>query len=88
MYQSATCRVEPQADGTAVLSATDWSRPARGIGEAIARAFIQEGADVYLTDIETAAGEAVAHSLGKRAMFRRLDVREEHDWARVTAEGG
>ena len=61
---------------------------ARGIGEAIARAFIQEGADVYLTDIETAAGEAVAHSLGKRAMFRRLDVREEHDWARVTAEGG
>ena len=64
MYQSATCRVEPQADGTAVLSATDWSRPARGIGE------------------------AVAHSLGKRAMFRRLDVREEHDWARVTAEGG
>ena len=60
---------------------------ARGIGEAIARAFVREGADVYLTDIETDAGEALARDLGKRAIFRRLDVREEQDWARVTAEG-
>jgi NAD(P)-dependent dehydrogenase (short-subunit alcohol dehydrogenase family) len=60
---------------------------ARGIGEAIARAFIEEGALVYLTDIETDAGEAAARNLGNRAMFRRLDVREERDWARVTAEG-
>jgi NAD(P)-dependent dehydrogenase (short-subunit alcohol dehydrogenase family) len=59
---------------------------ARGIGEAIARAFVQEGAHVYLTDIATDAGEAVARNLGTRAMFRRMDVREEQDWARVTAD--
>jgi NAD(P)-dependent dehydrogenase (short-subunit alcohol dehydrogenase family) len=41
---------------------------------------------VYLTDIETAAGEALARHLGTRAIFQRLDVRDELDWARVTAE--
>jgi NAD(P)-dependent dehydrogenase (short-subunit alcohol dehydrogenase family) len=59
---------------------------ARGIGEAIARAFVLEGADVYLTDIETGAGEALAHEVGARAIFKRLDVREEQDWLRVTDE--
>ena len=37
---------------------------ARGIGEAIARSFVREGANVYLTDIETDAGEARARDLG------------------------
>lgn len=59
---------------------------ARGIGEAIARAFVHEGAYVYVTDIEPRAGEAVANELGERAVFRFLDVREEEDWSRVTAE--
>jgi len=59
---------------------------ARGIGEAIARSFVREGANVYLTDIETDAGEARARDLGGRAIFRRLDVRDEQDWAHVTAE--
>jgi NADPH:quinone reductase-like Zn-dependent oxidoreductase len=58
----------------------------RGIGEAIARAFIREGADVCLTDIATDSGEALARELGARAIFKRLDVREERDWERVTAE--
>lgn len=59
---------------------------ARGIGEAIARTFAREGADVYLTDIEANGGEALAREMGGRAIFRRLDVREEKDWVRVTAE--
>lgn len=59
---------------------------ARGIGEAIARSFLREGADVYLTDIATDTGEALARDLGNRAIFRRLDVRNEQDWASVTAE--
>jgi NAD(P)-dependent dehydrogenase (short-subunit alcohol dehydrogenase family) len=59
---------------------------ARGIGEAIARAFVNEGAYVFATDIESGAGEAVARGLGERAVFRLLDVREEQDWSRVTAE--
>ena len=53
---------------------------ARGIGEAIARAFIAEGARVLLTDIRDALGADVAQSLGEQAAYRRLDVREEEDW--------
>lgn len=55
---------------------------ARGIGEAIARAFIAEGATVVLTDINDALGERAASALGDGASYRRLDVREEADWRR------
>jgi NAD(P)-dependent dehydrogenase (short-subunit alcohol dehydrogenase family) len=58
---------------------------ARGIGEAISRAFVREGAQVWLTDIDSGTGEALAAALGGRATFARLDVREEADWFRVTA---
>lgn len=51
---------------------------ARGIGRAIAKACIAEGADVILTDLDTPAGEAAAAALGCR--FIPLDVREEADW--------
>ena len=53
---------------------------ARGIGEAIARAFVAEGAHVLLTDIRDELGASVAASLGDRAAYQRLDVREEADW--------
>ncbi len=57
---------------------------ARGIGEAIADAFITEGARVVLTDIAEEAGHAAAARLGPQAAFARLDIREEADWTRVT----
>jgi NAD(P)-dependent dehydrogenase (short-subunit alcohol dehydrogenase family) len=57
---------------------------ARGIGEAIAAAFIDEGARVVLTDIADDAGQALAQRLGGEAVYQRLDVREEGDWTRVT----
>ena len=57
---------------------------ARGIGAAIATAFIAEGARVLLTDIDDEAGHALAEQLGVDAFYQRLDVREEEDWARVT----
>ncbi|MEY2169689.1 MULTISPECIES: glucose 1-dehydrogenase [unclassified Rhodanobacter] len=53
---------------------------ARGIGAAITAAFVDEGARVYLTDIDSTLGEAVARRLGEQATFLRLDVREEIDW--------
>jgi NAD(P)-dependent dehydrogenase (short-subunit alcohol dehydrogenase family) len=56
---------------------------ARGIGAAIGRAFVTEGARVCLTDIDDAAGAAFAASLGAAA-YRRLDVRDEDAWRRVT----
>ncbi|MFC3100878.1 SDR family oxidoreductase [Altererythrobacter lauratis] len=51
---------------------------ARGIGLAIAEAFAREGADVLLTDIAVAEGEAAAARIGCR--FHKLDVRLETDW--------
>jgi NAD(P)-dependent dehydrogenase (short-subunit alcohol dehydrogenase family) len=59
---------------------------ARGIGESIARAFVENGAFVYVTDINDPSGEAVAKSLGAKAAYLSLDVREEPDWQRVTAQ--
>jgi NAD(P)-dependent dehydrogenase (short-subunit alcohol dehydrogenase family) len=58
----------------------------RGIGEAIARAFVREGARVCLSDLDATAGSRLAHELGAEATFRPLDVREEKDWAAVTAD--
>lgn len=57
---------------------------ARGIGEAIARAFIAERAFVYVTDIDDAR-RALAEHLGKMARFEALDVREEEDRRHVMA---
>jgi NAD(P)-dependent dehydrogenase (short-subunit alcohol dehydrogenase family) len=58
---------------------------ARGIGEAIARAFVENDAFVYVTDIDDERGSELARSLGKKASYCRLDVREETDWERVTS---
>lgn len=57
---------------------------AQGIGAAIARAFVAEGATVLLTDIRDAQGADVARSLGAAARYQRLDVREANDWSRAT----
>ncbi|MCX9146683.1 SDR family oxidoreductase [Erythrobacter sp. WG] len=51
---------------------------ARGIGRAIAAAFIAEGARVLLTDIADAEGRASAAALGGE--YLHLDVRSEADW--------
>ena len=56
---------------------------ARGIGKAICAAFVAEGADVVLTDIDRASGAAAAAQLGCR--FIPLDVRSEADWAALAA---
>ena len=52
---------------------------ARGIGAAIASAFVEHGATVYLTDIDEALGQSVATALGPQASYFHLDVREERD---------
>jgi NAD(P)-dependent dehydrogenase (short-subunit alcohol dehydrogenase family) len=56
------------------------SGAARGIGLAIAQAFVAEGATVWLSDIDVEAGERATAALGDTARFVRLDVREEADW--------
>ncbi len=57
---------------------------ARGIGAAIARRFHDEGGNVIITDIDSAAGQAMADSIDSR--FIPLDVTREADWAGLQAE--
>lgn len=59
---------------------------ASGIGAGIARRFIADGATVLLTDINDAAGAALADELGPRAAYLSLDVREEAAWQAAIAE--
>lgn len=58
---------------------------AQGIGEAVARAFLAEGARVVLTDIRDEQGGRLAAALGPSASYARLDVRREPDWEAVVA---
>ncbi|QJR37202.1 glucose 1-dehydrogenase [Gemmatimonas groenlandica] len=59
---------------------------ARGIGLAVARRLVDEGAQVVLTDLRDDDGALAAQELGACAVYRRLDVREASDWARVVGE--
>jgi 3alpha(or 20beta)-hydroxysteroid dehydrogenase len=59
---------------------------ARGIGAAIARAFVAEGARVLLVDVLADRGHETAESLGGSARFRRMDVTSEAEWATLAAE--
>ena len=53
---------------------------ASGLGEAIARRYVAEGARVIVADIDVPGGQAVAQSLGQAASFARLDVSLSADW--------
>ncbi|CAN5503993.1 SDR family oxidoreductase [soil metagenome] len=59
---------------------------ARGIGAAIVRAFVDDGATVWITDSDAAAGAAFAATLGDAARFARLDVGEESEWESAIAQ--
>jgi NAD(P)-dependent dehydrogenase (short-subunit alcohol dehydrogenase family) len=64
------------------------SGAAGGIGEAVAHAFVEEGAGVALGDLDAAACEGIAQMLNRkgypgRAWGCRLDVTQVADWDRV-----
>lgn len=60
------------------------SGAAQGMGAATARLFAAEGAKVVLGDVLEEKGRAVAAEIGAdKAIFRRLDVREENQWAAI-----
>ena len=56
------------------------SGAARGIGLAVARAYVAEGGTVVLSDVRDQEGRAAAAALGACATYVHLDVREESDW--------
>ena len=57
-----------------------------GLGEADSRAFIAEGAKVWITDINTEKGETLANELGENARFVKQDVRDEAGWQSLIAQ--
>jgi glucose 1-dehydrogenase len=59
---------------------------ARGIGLAIARRYVAEGARVVIADIDEQAGKAAASALGSAARFVRTDVGAAGDARNVIAE--
>ena len=58
---------------------------ARGVGEATARRFVTEGAQVVLADVRDDLGRALAEELGDAARYEHLDVTAETGWAATMA---
>ncbi len=54
---------------------------ASGLGAAAAKRFVEEGAQVVLGDLQEEKGRAATERLGDKAMFVKLDVTVEADWA-------
>ncbi|MCP1146684.1 SDR family NAD(P)-dependent oxidoreductase [Lysinibacillus endophyticus] len=59
---------------------------ARGQGAAHAKAFIEEGAKVAITDILVEEGQQLAEELGPNASFYEHDVRNFEQWESIVAE--
>jgi len=59
---------------------------ARGLGEAIARRFVGEGAKVVIADVLDDAGQKTASSLGENAFFVHLDVTQAQDWSKAVEQ--
>jgi 3alpha(or 20beta)-hydroxysteroid dehydrogenase len=57
---------------------------ASGLGEAVARAFVREGATVVIADVDEEGGARLAGELGDGATYIRLDVSSREDWAAAT----
>lgn len=57
---------------------------ASGIGEAVARQFVREGASVVMTDIDAENGERIATEIG--ASFFRHDVTEPEQWDKLVEQ--
>jgi 3alpha(or 20beta)-hydroxysteroid dehydrogenase len=55
------------------------------MGASHARGFVEEGANVVIADVREQEGRALAEELGDRAIFSRLDVRSDADWAETVA---
>ena len=58
---------------------------ARGMGASFARGFVAEGANVVIADVLEKEGRTLADELGKQAIFSRLDVTSDKDWAATVA---
>ena len=53
---------------------------ASGLGAAMSRRFIDEGAAVVIADVDTESAAVLAGELGQSASVQKLDVTDEADW--------
>jgi 3alpha(or 20beta)-hydroxysteroid dehydrogenase len=58
---------------------------ARGLGASHVRGFVAEGANVVIADVLEQEGRTLADELGDHAIFCRLDVTSDKDWAATVA---
>ena len=58
---------------------------ARGMGEATARKFVEEGAKVLIADVQDEAGQALAKELGADTRFCHLDIADDTQWKAALA---
>ena len=58
---------------------------ARGIGAAITKMFIEEGANVVIADILEKEGQELAATMGEKAMFVSHDVTKPEQWDNIIA---
>jgi len=58
---------------------------ARGLGASHSRGFVAEGANVVIADVLEQEGRTLADELGHHAIFSRLDVTSDKDWAATVA---
>ena len=58
---------------------------ARGMGASHARGFVAEGANVVIAARAEQQGRRLADELGDHAIFSRLDVTSDKDWATTVA---
>ncbi|MBM84899.1 MAG: 3-beta hydroxysteroid dehydrogenase [Rhodospirillaceae bacterium] len=56
---------------------------AKGIGGAVSRRFVEEGATVTIADLDDKNGSALAETLGDKTGFAQLDVCDEAAWQSV-----
>jgi glucose 1-dehydrogenase len=59
---------------------------ARGIGLAVARRFLREGARVTIADVDRSAGDAAQRALGPGCLFVAADVGDAREAARLVTE--
>src|SRR2546423_5371 len=58
---------------------------ARGMGASHARGFVAEGANVVIADVLEQEGRTLADELGDHAIFSRLNVTSDAEWAATIA---
>jgi 3(or 17)beta-hydroxysteroid dehydrogenase len=58
---------------------------AKGLGAAIVRLFVAEGATVVVSDVDVESGTRLTATLGAAAHFERHDVSSETEWEAVIA---